>query len=429
MSRDYGKNLTLAKPMKQYLVIQLARFGDLVQTKRLLATLCARPDAKVHLCLDNSLELLARLLYPEVVLHPVTAHGTGLSGAQAARAMLLDNRRAFAELKNIGFDTVYNLNFSGLNFRLAALFDPDRVEGYSWRDGQELIGQWPSMAMRWAGSRRIGINLVDFWGAYCPDMLPPQSVNPEASPKGGGIGVVLAGRESRRSLPVEQLARMASTLVQKGKVESIRLLGGNSEIAAGQALLKHLPPVVQEKTRNLAGKTDWAGLVDVVGQLDLLLTPDTGTMHLAAHLGTPVVSCFLSSAWCFETGPYGAGHTVYQAMTGCAPCLETVVCNNDMACLNSFSSPEFQRYLVTGKPDHLPENMTVFVSGFDALGQVYEPVAGRDPDAEVRRVFRKFIHQYLTGSEGDISEMEGEIARQFYREPDWIGTARKGIMD
>ena len=88
-------------------------------------------------------------------------------------------------------------------------------------------------------------------------MLPPQSVNPEASPKGGGIGVVLAGRESRRSLPVEQLARMASTLVQKDKVESIRLLGGNSEIAAGQALLKHLPPVVQEKTRNLAGKTDW----------------------------------------------------------------------------------------------------------------------------------------------------------------------------
>ena len=71
----------------------------------------------------------------------------------------------------------------------------------------------------------------------------------------------------------------------------------------------------------------------------------------------------------------------------------------------------------------------MFVSGFDALGQVYEPVAGRDPDAEVRRVFRKFIHQYLTGSEGDISEMEGEIARQFYREPDWIGTARKGIMD
>ena len=415
--------------MKQYLVIQLARFGDLVQTKRLLATLCARPDAEVHLCLDNSLESLARLLYPEVVLHPVTAHGTGLSGAEAVRAMLLGNRRVFAELKGLDFDRVYNLNFSGLNFRLAALFDSDRVEGYSWRNGQELIGQWPTMAMRWAGSRRIGINLVDFWGAYCPDMIPPQFVNPEASPGGGGIGVVLAGRESRRSLPVEQLARTASTLAQKGRAESIHLLGGKGEATAGKAVLKQLPPAVQKKTRNLAGKTDWAGLVDLVGQLDLLLTPDTGTMHLAAHLGTPVVACFLSSAWCFETGPYGSGHTVYQAMTKCAPCLETNACNNDMACLGGFSSPEFQRYLVTGKSDHLPANMTEFKSGFDDLGQVYEPVAGSNPDGDVRKAFRTFIHQYLTGSEGDISKMEGEIARQFYREPDWIGTVRKGIMD
>ena len=179
----------------------------------------------------------------------------------------------------------------------------------------------------------------------------------------------------------------------------------------------------------MQGKPTGPGLIDLVGQLDLLLTPDTGTMHLAAHLGTPVAACFLSSAWCFETGPYGAGHTVYQATTGCAPCLETDACNNDMACLGGFSSPGFQRYLVTGKPDHLPENMTVFASNFDALGQVYEPVAGSDPDAAVRMGFRKFIHQYLTGSEGEISEMEGEIARQFYREPDWIGTARKGIMD
>jgi hypothetical protein len=415
--------------MKQYLVIQLARFGDLVQTKRLLATLCARPDAEVHLCLDNSLESLARLLYPGVVLHPVTAHGTGLSGAEAVRAMLLDNRRAFAELKGIDFNRIYNLNFSGLNFRLAALFDPDRVEGYSWRNGQELVGQWPSMGMRWSGSRRIGINLVDFWGAYCPDMIPPQSVNPEASPKGGGIGVVLAGRESRRSLPVEQLALAASTLAQKGKAESVCLLGGKSEAAAGQAVLRQLPPAIQDRTTNLAGKTDWDGLVDLVGQLDLLLTPDTGTMHLAAHLGTPVAACFLSSAWCFETGPYGAGHMVYQAITGCSPCLETDACNNDMACLNGFSSSGFQRYLVTGKPDHIPENMTAFRSCFDDLGQVYEPVAGSDPDADVRKAFRTFIHQYLTGSTGEISEMEGEIARQFYREPDWIGTAPKGIMD
>ncbi len=415
--------------MKHYLVIQLARFGDLIQTKRLLATLCARPNVSVHLCLDKSLEPLARLVYPDVTLHPVIAHGTGLRGSEAIRSILLDNRRAFANLKSIDFDTVYNLNFSGLNFRLAALFDPDCVEGYAWKDGQELIGLWPSMAMRWSGQRRIGINLMDFWGGYCPDMIPPTSVNPTASPHGGGIGVVLAGRESRRSLPAPLLAQVASILAQKGKAEKIYLLGSTNEAAVGQGVLKQLPPSVQGNTRNLAGRTDWAGLVDLVGQLDLLLTPDTGTMHLAAHLGTPVVACFLSSAWCFETGPYGVGHTVYQAITDCSPCLETVPCNFDMACLGGFAAPNFQRYLVTGKTEHLPKNMTAFTSAFDALGQVYEPVAGNDADAETRNCFRTFIHQYLSGDGERISEIEGALARQFYRESDWIGTAQKGIMD
>lgn len=415
--------------MKHYLVIQLARFGDLIQTKRLLATLCARAEAKVHLCVDNSLESLAGLVYPDVVLHPIAAHGTGLNEAEAVRVMLQENRQAFAELQSIEFDAVYNLNFSGLNFRMAALFEPDIVAGYGWKDGQELIGLWPAMAMRWSGQRRIGINLVDFWGAYCPDMIPPHAVNPEAKPNGGGIGVVLAGRESRRSLPVEQLVMAASTLARKGGAGAVFLLGGPSEVAAGQAVLKRLPPSVQDVTQNLAGKTDWTALVDLVSGLDLLLSPDTGTMHLAAHLGTPVAACFLSSAWCFETGPYGAGHTVFQAMTDCTPCLESAPCHFDMACLNGFASPNFPRYLVTGKPEHLPENMTVFSSGFDALGQVYHPVAGNDPDVESRNRFRVFINQYLTGNIENISDSDNVIAQQLYREPDWIGMAHKGIMD
>lgn len=172
--------------MKQYLVIQLARFGDLIQTKRLLGTLSAREDVSVHLCVDNSLKSLAELVYPNVTVHSITAHGTGLGKAEAVQAMLVGNRQTFAELQAIDFDTIYNLNFSSLNFRMAALFEPEQVRGYAWHNGQEIIGLWPSMAMRWSDYRRIAINLVDFWGGYCPDMISPESVNPAATPHGGG---------------------------------------------------------------------------------------------------------------------------------------------------------------------------------------------------------------------------------------------------
>jgi len=406
--------------MKNYLIIQLARFGDLIQTKRLLATLCARDDATVHLCVDKSLQQLARLVYPDVVIHPVTAHGTGLSNSEAMRSMLVDNRKAFDKLKSIDFETIYNLNFSGLNFRLAALFDPETVEGYGWNNGQEMIGLWPSMAMRWSSFRRIAINLVDFWAGYCPDMISPESVNPEAKAKGSGIGVVLAGRESRRSLPADILAKATATLGSSSKTDRIVLLGGKSEAAAGQAVIKELPKNLQEKTDNLAGKTDWTQLVEIVDSLDMLLTPDTGTMHLAAHLGTPVKAFFLSSAWCFETGPYGKGHTVYQAVTDCLPCLETKPCDYDTKCLGGFADPLFQRFLVTGKADHAPQGLIGFNSAFDRLGQIYSPFAGTDNDTDQRTKFREFIRQFHADDGGEISDLERLFAERIYRERDWM---------
>lgn len=411
--------------MKNYLVIQLARFGDLIQTKRLMATLCARQDASVHLCVDRSLLSLAKRVYPTATVHGVTAHGTGLSAADAVSAMLVENRKAFHDLQTTEFAAVYNLNFSPLNFRMAALFAPEIVQGYAWHNGQEIITTWASMAMRWSGHRRIGINLVDFWAGYCPDMIDPKSVNPNATPKGGGIGVVLAGRESRRSLPVDVLSRIVQTAVQSGKAEQCYLLGGKDEQAAGQAVLKGLPTAIQGKTQNLAGKTGWADLVEIVGSLDKLITPDTGTMHLAAHLGTPVSAFFLSSAWCFETGPYGAGHTVYQAITRCLPCLETQECPFDVRCLNCFREPGFQRFLVTGKSEHAPDNLIVFKSTFDELGQIYEPMAGQDVDAAHRTKFRNFIRQYLSG-EGQLTDMDELFAQRMYTERDWITQRRPG---
>lgn len=175
----------------------------------------------------------------------------------------------------------------------------------------------------------------------------------------------------------------------------------------------------------MAGKTQWTDLVDIVGSLDMLVTPDTGTMHLAAHLGTPVRAFFLSSAWCFETGPYGTGHLVYQASTDCLPCLETAPCMYNIKCGISFNSQEFQRFLVTHKPEHCPTNLTLFTSEFDTLGQVYTPVAGNDPDAEQRIKFRSFIEQFLTGK-GEASDMETVFAQRLYRENDWIMDSEPG---
>jgi len=407
--------------MRRTLVIQLARFGDLVQTRRLMLSLLAAADGETHLCLDESLVPLARLLYPGAALHPIIAHGTALarkSPAEQARAILGVNVPVFRELRAAGFDRVYNLNFSPLNFRVAALFDPDRVRGHVWRNGQEEVGQWARLAMRWSTLRRIGLNIADFWAWHHPAPIAPEAVNPPVRARGGGLGVVMAGRESRRSLPPQVLAGLVAGL-RELYGGGLTLLGSAGEAAAAHQLLRELPPRQAQGVRNLCGATDWDGLAEAVSGLDLLLTPDTGTMHLAAALGVPVLATFLSSAWCFETGPYGPGHRVLQAGIDCAPCLESQPCELGVACLRPFADPRLLRLIATGDARRALDGLTLYESRLDGLGATFAPLAGPDGHAELRGRLRAFLARHLGQGcdwpQGGLSD----LAERLYAESDW----------
>jgi len=404
--------------MKHYLVIQLARFGDLIQTKRLIATLVARGDGHVHLCLDHSLAPLASLVYPELELHSIAAHRTGVSREQAYFAMLNGNRKTFARLKALKFDEVYNLNFSPLNFRIAALFDPATVRGHFWDNGQEVSSQWARMAMQWSRWRKLSINLVDFWAYYCRDAVAPEKVNPEASPHGENIGIVLSGRESRRSIPLDLLAEYTTAIARINKSAKILLLGSHTEQNAGKNMHRLLPSDLQNRTENLAGKTNWADLIEVVSSMKRILSPDTGTMHLAAHLGTPVTAFFLSSAWCFETGPYGNGHTILQATRNCLPCLESDTCPHKTACLEGFQATDFIRFMITEKSTVVPNGINAYQTQTDEFGINNRIFAGTDPDQASRIEFRRFLARHV-GLNTPLSNNAHHLAIKMYREKDW----------
>jgi ADP-heptose:LPS heptosyltransferase len=401
--------------MKRYLILQLARFGDLIQTKRLLLSL-RKPSVEVHLVVDRSLSGLAGILFPWARIHTVAAHapvGTGSTEVLGSVGAL------FSHLGNLDFEKVYSLNFSGLNFSLASAFPPERVRGYRWHNGQPLAERWASMAIRWSGMRPYsGLNLMDFWAGYAPEMVPPEAVNPAAEPRGEGIGVVLAARNPRRSLPAQSMATLAQSVLQSNAKGRLVLLGGPGERRLAKELLTALKPSVAGDTVNLVGKTDWKGLVDVVSGLDLLLTPDTGTMHLAAHLGVPVLAFFLSSAWCFETGPYGEGHRIVQATTDCAPCLETRPCTNGMHCLLPFQSRPLLHFLTGGAAPEV-EEVTMYSTFLDGLGVDCHCIWGRDRGERERARFRNLIASHL-GLDIQSSRNLHPLSDRLYLERDWM---------
>jgi heptosyltransferase-2 len=94
------------------------------------------------------------------------------------------------------------------------------------------------------------------------------------------------------------------------------VIGGPADIPLADA--------IAAKTKShpliLTGKLDLLQLAAVLGESDLLVSGDTGPMHMATAVGTPVLALF-GAADPARTGPVGTGHRVLQAHEiSCAPC-------------------------------------------------------------------------------------------------------------
>ena len=96
------------------------------------------------------------------------------------------------------------------------------------------------------------------------------------------------------------------------------IFGSAGEAPLGQSLSRFLPPAA---TTLLMGRTSPAVLGAYLKRLRVLITNDTGPMHLAAAVGTPVVALFLASARVQDTGPVGQGHVIMEPRLDCHPCL------------------------------------------------------------------------------------------------------------
>jgi lipopolysaccharide heptosyltransferase II len=89
---------------------------------------------------------------------------------------------------------------------------------------------------------------------------------------------------------------------------------------------------------NLAGQTSLAQLIDRLRECRLLLTNDTGSMHLAAHLGVPVIAIF-GSTEPLLTGPLGNSARILRHHSVCSPCFLRT-CPLDFRCMQSVTVEE-----------------------------------------------------------------------------------------
>ncbi|MBN2468367.1 MAG: glycosyltransferase family 9 protein [Deltaproteobacteria bacterium] len=86
-----------------------------------------------------------------------------------------------------------------------------------------------------------------------------------------------------------------------------------------------------------AGLWDLRELAFLFSRADIVVVPDSGCMHLAAAVGTPVVALFGPTDPAL-TGPYGDGHTVIAKPVDCRPCFKRTCVSN--RCMTDISAEE-----------------------------------------------------------------------------------------
>ncbi|MFW6005774.1 MAG: glycosyltransferase family 9 protein, partial [Desulfonatronovibrionaceae bacterium] len=302
---------------------------------------------------------------------------------------------------------------------LAGLFDPARVRGYISSSQQQLRHPWTRLFFRLAAHRRLSpLNLMDFWGLYAPFPLPPEKVNPEPGAEGSGLGVVLAGRDMRRSIPMAALVPLVRAVRSRLNSSGIFLLGSAAEKSLAREFKSMAPDSVLNEIHDYTGRTGLQDLPDLVSSLEMVLCPDTGLMHLAAHVGTRVTAFFFSSALCFETGPYGRGHLVYQMLPPCAPCREAKKCNFELACHKMLADAEILKS-VCRKASLRNLEALLCKSDLDDLGVNFFPLQGRDPWQDQRKALRELLRLSAGLAPGD-AEITPEAAAMFYHESQWM---------
>jgi heptosyltransferase-2 len=137
---------------------------------------------------------------------------------------------------------------------------------------------------------------------------------------------------AKRWLP-ERFAEAAAKITAQSSVQWI-LLGTKNDTAIGE----QIAVAIGDHCVNRIGQTTLDQLIDELRQCRLLLTNDTGTMHLAALLGVPVVAVFGSTEPRL-TGPLGNGHTILRHHVECSPCFLRE-CPIDFRCMKAVTADE-----------------------------------------------------------------------------------------
>ncbi|QAX81561.1 lipopolysaccharide heptosyltransferase II [Candidatus Pseudomonas adelgestsugas] len=121
--------------------------------------------------------------------------------------------------------------------------------------------------------------------------------------------------------PVEHYAKVAEMKIYDGW--QVWLFGSKNDFSVGENIYKRISPSLRKKLINLSGYTTLAEAIDLLSCANLVVSNDSGLMHVAAALNLPLVAVYGSTSPNF-TPPLANKVEIVRMGLDCSPCFKRV---------------------------------------------------------------------------------------------------------
>ena len=334
----------LAPAPKRIVILRLDRIGDVVlSTPVLLALRQAYPLSVIAIMVRPPCEELLQghpAVDQVIVYEKEGAHRGIWATVQFAR-----------RLRRLEFDTALVLHPSNRSHWIPWLAGiPVRI-GYDRKCGWLLTHRVPHRKQEGRQHEAAySLALLNVFGLTPP---APQLLIPVRNAAAARIDALLSPHHvgsdarlvaihpsasciSKRWMP-ERFAQVADRLATEQQARIVLVAGEADAVYAQRVAHAMRQPAV-----DLAGRLSLGELAALLARCRLLISNDSGPVHIAAAVRTPVVDIFgrnqrgLSP---LRWGPLGEGHVVLHKEVGCVTCLAHA-CDIDFLCLSSLSVEE-----------------------------------------------------------------------------------------
>lgn len=285
----------------KFLIIRLSSLGDIVLTTPVLRCLKTQlPDVEIHYLVRSSFKAAIRN----------NPHISKLHLHNEDWDSMID------ELKKERFDYIIDLHRNMRSFRIKTALN---VPAFSFKklNFRKLIFtklKWNMMPRQLHVIDRY-FKTVEPFGVYndgagmdyfitSTEEVPQNDI--PASHHAGYIGIVIGASFYTKKLPVHKLQELCTKIDHP-----IILLGGREDAAAGEEIKK----VDSVKVYNSCGKFSLNESADLVRKAKLIITHDTGLMHIAAALKKQVIAIWGSTTPSFGMYPYYGANFLSRQVT------------------------------------------------------------------------------------------------------------------